>query len=179
MIAAEVRAALVARWPDDQYLTIPEAPDGPTRTGRKLDLLVVALWASKGYEIDGVEIKVSIGDWHRELRDPLKSHYWRARVHRFWIAVPVPLAVRVRRELPAGWGLLACSAGGGALVVTKPAKTAPRALTWPESVGLMRASADAGFAALERARRAGYQDGLIHGRTEATGQPNDALAGWR
>ena len=59
MTAANVREALLRRWPDEQYLNIAEAPNDPRRQGRKLDVLVVTLWASRGHELDGVEIKIS------------------------------------------------------------------------------------------------------------------------
>ena len=162
-----MRAALCGRWPDEEYLLIPEAPDGPTRTGRKVDLLVVSLWASRGYQLDAVEVKVSMRDWRRELADPLKSDWWRRHAHRFWIAVPVTLAVRVRRELPDGWGLLACSAPSSSLQVVRAATNpSPEPLPWPASVGLMRAAADAGVQALWRAEARGYQ----RGRAEVANQ---------
>ena len=170
--AAEIRQALLTRWPDSEYLTIVEAPDGPDRTGRKLDLLVVSLWRSRGYELDGVEIKVSASDWKRELDNAAKADWWWRHVHRFWIAVPVALAPKVRNELPTGWGLLACSTEPGAggkrtQVLVKPEKHDPEPMTWPNVVGLLRASADSGVGALQRAEERGYDRGHQVAKREA------------
>ena len=173
--AAEVLDALRFRWPDSEYLSIPEAPSGPSRTGRKLDLLVVSLWASRGYELDGVEVKVSASDWKRELDKAEKADWWWHHVHRFWVAVPVALAPRVRDELPTGWGLLACSEGSSKVVV-KPDKHTPERIDWPVAVSLMRASADAGVSALYRAEQRGYNRGVEVAKQQAERTSGDAMA---
>lgn len=169
MTATQVRDALHTRWPDSEYLAIPEAPDGPSRQGCKIDLLVVSLWASRRFELDAIEIKVSIGDWRRELANPNKSWFWRRHANRFWIAVPVALCSTVRQELPAGWGLLACASAGeqrtAAVVPAKKTEADP--LTWPQTVGLLRAAADCGFNALQRAEDRGYRKGRASARAEA------------
>lgn len=164
--AVDVKDALRKRWPDGHYLHVEEAPDGPERLGRKLDVLVLSLWKSRGYELDGVEVKVSMSDWKRELDRPEKADFWWEHVHRFWIAVPVRIAPGVRADLPTGWGLLAVD-GGVAQQVVKAEKHAPEPLTWPQTLGVMRALDGAGPAALARAQQRGYDAGRSHGRLEA------------
>lgn len=149
------------------------------RMGRKLDLLVVSLWRSRGYELDGVEIKVSGSDWKRELDDAAKADWWWRHVHRFWVAVPVALAPKVRPDLPTGWGLLACSAGTApkrAQVVVKAEKHAPEPIAWPNAVGLIRAAADAGIGALQRAEERGRQRGYEQGKQEAARTAGEVTA---
>lgn len=67
MTAADVRRVLTRRWPDDQYLHVYEAPLDWARMGTKIDVLVIALWRSKGHTVDAVEVKVSYGDWRKEI----------------------------------------------------------------------------------------------------------------
>lgn len=178
--AESVRAALRLRWPDEQYLTVVEAPQDATRTGGKVDVLVVSLWASRGYELDAVEIKVSASDWKRELDNAPKADFWWRHSHRFWLATTVPLAAKVRDDLPAGWGLLACADGSKPHVVVKPERRTPEPLAWPTTVGLLRAAADAGVQALwraeERGRERGYKEGQKHGPDRQADQLREQFA---
>lgn len=165
MTAADVRDSLATRWPDSEYLVIPEAPQDAARARRKIDLLVVSLWQSRGYQLDAVEIKVSMSDWKRELDNPAKADWWWSHSHRFWLAVPAAMVPKVQPDLPETWGLLACDAGA-CKAVAKAAKRDAEPFTWQSTIGLLRASADAGFGALNRARDAGYQEGVKRGRQD-------------
>ena len=64
--------------------------------------------------LHGHEIKVSRGDWLRELQDPSKSAAWSRYCDRWWLVAPPGVARR--EELPAGWGLMEVT--GAALRVT-------------------------------------------------------------
>jgi hypothetical protein len=165
--AADVLTCLRVRWPDAEYLTIEEAPEDSSRSGRKIDLLVVSLWKSRGLELDGVEVKVSLGDWRRELERASKADFWWRHTHRFWIAAPLELAAKVRDELPETWGLLGCATGKKTKVVAKAPKRTAEPLSWSSCVGLMRAAAGAGINALHRARSAGYDQGVEVGEQRA------------
>lgn len=173
MTASDVRACLSSRWPDSEYLVIPEAPQDAARARRKIDLLVVSLWQSRGYQLDAVEIKVSMSDWKRELDNPAKADWWWSHSHRFWLAVPAVMVPKVQPDLPVTWGLLACD-GGACKAVVKAAKRDAEPFTWQSTIGLLRAAADAGFGALQRARDAGYQDGVKRGRMEVERETGDA-----
>jgi hypothetical protein len=162
MNASDVKEALAKKWPDDQYIRIEEAPQDAARQGRKIDLLVVSLWQSRGFELDAVEIKVSMSDWKRELDNAAKADWWWRHAHRFWVAVPTAIAEKVRAELPSTWGLLACSPEGVAVVVKAPKHT-PEPFTWPSCIGLIRAAVDAGPGALMRARDEGREVGFKEG----------------
>ena len=85
MTAGDVKAALTERWPDDRYLHVYEAPLDHGRQGCKIDVLVMGLWASKGHQLDAVEVKVSYSDWCKEWRRAqwvLTDHL--GREHRTW-----------------------------------------------------------------------------------------------
>jgi hypothetical protein len=166
MTAADVRDALLARYPGDQYLTIFEAPQGSDRGGRKLDALVVSLWKSRGLAIDGIEIKVSMSDFRRELKEPEKADWWWQRCDRFWIAAPAEIAPKIRAELPPTWGLLACTSKGARQAVAAPRNTERADLGWPTLVGMLRASADAGINALNRERSVGFDQGYEHAKRQ-------------
>lgn len=158
MTSTDVRQALLGRWTPSEYVSINEAPQSSDRQGRKLDVLVASLWRSRGYELDGVEIKVSISDWRRELKEAAKADWWWEHVHRFWVAVPAKIAPAVRAELPSGWGLLSCTSERTTEVV-KPEKHAPAPIPWGTCIGLFRASADAGYNALQWAEQKGHRLG--------------------
>ena len=176
MNAQDVMASLHLRWPDTDYLHIEEAPEGPDRGGRKLDLLVVSLWRSRGLLLDGVEVKVSYSDWRRERDNAAKADRWWARTNRFWLAVPEQLAVRVRDELPPTWGLLACSAPEKPpVVVVKAQKRDREDIAWPVMVGLLRTVAGCGRNALDRARAEGIREGACReGERKQAAHPNRA-----
>jgi hypothetical protein len=173
--ARDVLDSLHGRWPDDQYLFVEEAPQDSMRQGRKIDALIVSLWKSRGHELDAVEVKVSASDWKRELDHPEKADWWWEHTHRYWIAVPVALAPKVKAELPAAWGLLAVD-GGKCREVVKAPRHAATPLAWGECIGIMRAGADAGLAALGRARAAGWNEGREAGQKEAAGGRLDERA---
>ena len=66
----------------------------------QVDLLAVGLWRSTGHRVHGFEVKVSRGDWLRELRKPGKA---RANLCDAWTVATVPGVVK-DGELPDGWG---------------------------------------------------------------------------
>lgn len=229
LTAAEVRAALHGRWPNDRYLHIEEAPLNHYRQGNKIDVLIMDQWQSGKHQTEAVEVKVSYSDWCKEWRDtkwvvtdhmgrthehsrkptgwaleqytnsrwdryrardadPIpddfvptvesvnvvyvgKNRSWREHAHRFWIAAPLDLAQRIRDDCDghgemADWGVLAV-AGDSSQVLRKPATTTPK--VWPAGMwlGIVRSAADAGPAALQRARDVGSREGYKRGYAAA------------
>lgn len=162
MTAAEIREALRKKWPDAEYVVIDEAPQDAQRMGRKIDLLAISMWQSRGHEMDAVEIKVSSSDWARERANAEKADWWWQHAHRFWIAVPADLAAKVKSELPITWGLIAVEGGVPRVIVKAPTHT-PEPLAKGTIIGLIRAAADAGPGALMRAENRGYDKGHREG----------------
>lgn len=166
MTSADILEALRARWPASEYLSIEEAPEDSMRQGRKIDLLVVSLWRSRGHTLDAVEIKVSLADWRRELKRGAKADWWWQHTDRFWVAVPHEIAARVRDELPSTWGLLSVKDGKARAIVLAPVHK-PKAIPWPSMVGVLRATSGMSANALARAREAGRAQGVEQGRERA------------
>lgn len=183
MNAAEVHEALAARWPDEEYLKIKEAP---ADDGRNIDLLVLSLWKSRGYEIDAVEIKVSLADARREINGtntkrgrqggPAKADWWYRHSHRFWMAVPEAIAVKVLEELPELWGLLVVGDSGRVTAKRKAPKHEAEPLEWGTVINLMRCASAAGFSALGRASQLGYQRGVESAKREYERSTPDGAA---
>lgn len=178
MRAPDVALALHRRWNSEEYVHVSEAPDSANRLGRKLDVVVFSCWKSRGFEIDGVEIKVSMSDLRRELANAEKADWWWRHVHRFWVAVPAPLAEKVTGgavDWPTGWGLLSCTHDGAPAVARKPAKHDAEPLPWDAVVGIMRAATGCGRKLLFGAERRGYERGVKAGRDLAGRTEGDAF----
>lgn len=174
MNAAEIRDALEQHWKPAEYLVLHECPQDAMRMGRKIDTLVVSLWKSRGYELDAIEIKVSVSDWMREVNEPAKADWWWEHSHRFSVAVPVTIADRVRETLPTGWGLLAVNDGKVATVV-KPVKHAAEPLPWQAIVGIMRGASGAGANALMREFEKGREHGVKEVRARVAANPDNVV----
>lgn len=166
--AQGVLDALGRRWPPSEHVLIPEAPSDVGNGGgggRKLDLLVASVWRSRGFELDGVEIKVSVSDWRRELKAAEKADWWWRHVNRFWLAAPAPVAAKIATEIPTGWGLLSVGESTKALVPAQRHEAQP--LGWSSCLGLLRAAQGASWRVLEGARRQGVEEGLEAGEARA------------
>lgn len=176
MDAEAVRACLSLRWPDTEYLHVDEAPQEPSRGGRKLDRLVVALWPSRGLRLDGVEVKVSMSDWKRELKNAAKADWWWTHVHRFWVAAPADLADHIKHELPPTWGLLACERDKRPTVVVEAPFHDAAPLPWDATVGVLRAAQGCGVNALWRAEARGREQGRKQAEEEFQRRDPDETA---
>jgi hypothetical protein len=73
-------------------------------SNRRIDLVRIGLWQSRGHQITAYELKVSRSDWLRELEDPAKAEAWWRFCHQFYIVAPP--GVVDPEELPEGWGLM-------------------------------------------------------------------------
>lgn len=160
MDAETVKAALRRRWSTTEYVTLEEASLSPMRMYATADFVAISCWPSRGFQVDGVEVKVSYSDWKRERDNPAKSQLWRLHSDRWWLAAPRKLAERVVSELPDGWGLLAVDNPYVARVVVQAPKLDRVEMEWPKVVGLFRSAQASGIAALARAEQMGYQRGL-------------------
>lgn len=176
--AAEVRDRLHGRWPDSEYLHIEEAPEDSGRQGRKIDVLVVSLWRSRGLAVDAVEVKVSMSDFRTEIKNVHKADFWWEHSDRFWVAMPASLTAKAKNELPPGWGLIGCTATGTKIIV-QAERHDRKPMGWETTVGVVRATAGAGISALSRARDAGrsqgYQEGIRHAESGGDGRLRDQL----
>lgn len=151
--STDIIAALHKLWPDGDYVKVEEAPDSSDRMGRKIDLLAISAWRSRGFEVSAVEVKVSMADAKRELADAAKADFWWRHSDRFWLAVPESMFERVMPDVPETWGLMAV--GEKCRVVIQAPKHKREPLPWHTCIGVMRAGQQCGVNALARARMEG------------------------
>lgn len=120
LTADDVLSALINWHPREQYACALEVAHATGfRVDRHLDLVVMDFWPSRGLEIKGIEIKVSLYDWKKELRDPSKAEQIARFCDSFYVAAPkglIPL-----EEVPMAWGLMEIT-DDRKVIVTKKAK---------------------------------------------------------
>jgi hypothetical protein len=110
------------------FCVLPQVRNGTgfQRQVRTADALVVSCWPSRGIWFAGVEIKVSLADWRKELANPAKAADVMQWCDYWYLAAPagvIPLG-----EVPESWGLVECQ-GQGAKIVKPARKLKPRPLT--------------------------------------------------
>lgn len=119
-----IRVALRLRFPADQHALLFEVADSTGAAQRRyLDAVAVGLWPSHGHKVEGIEIKVSRGDFLREMKDASKSQAVFKYCHRFWLAAPKDMVQPA--ELPPSWGLLELLADGTLRVKKKASELEP------------------------------------------------------
>lgn len=99
-------------------------------SSRRIDVLAVSLWASRGFGVDAVEIKVDRRDYLREIENPAKADPWWRHSNRFWIAAP-STAVADPSLLPPGWGLLIPSPNSRRFRAVVKAEERKFDMSWP------------------------------------------------
>lgn len=113
--AAELKLAIKAKFPAPGFQTFFEvANDTGSRSSVYADAVSVGIWPSSGHVVHGFEIKVSRGDWLREIANPGKSQPILKHCDRWWLVCPTGLVEA--SELPKTWGMLTYSARGADLM---------------------------------------------------------------
>lgn len=117
--AATVLSAVRAKlWPAQSHALLEQVRQ---RTGygtgpdRYADAVVMSLWPSRGLWLAAVEVKVSRGDWLRELRDPRKAEAVFKFARYRWLVTAE--GVVHAGECPEAWGHVEVSRAGKAKVV--------------------------------------------------------------
>lgn len=157
LTAEDLRKALAKRYDGAEWSLFFEVPriDSIQRRERRIDVVAMNLWYSRGYAVHGGEIKVSRRDWLMELRDPAKAQAGFVYCNAWWLMTSPGVATL--EEIPETWGWLEYS---GSRWSTK--KKAPPLTPKP---------LDQAFVAslVARIRQQGsdlYNDGLAKGRRE-------------
>jgi hypothetical protein len=98
-----LRTALRDRFTGDrERYVIAEEVCADSFGGGRADALVLATWRSDRFQVWGVEIKASRGDWKKERANPAKSEVFARYCHR-WVVLAWDGVVQPG-ELPPGWG---------------------------------------------------------------------------
>ena len=119
LTAEQVRAALRTRFSDSRRYAIAE--EVGLQTGfshRRLDMMVLDCYASNGFRIDGIEIKVSKADLKRELEDPEKHVAFFDVIDYFTLAFPEGVADL--SVIPPKWGVMLIKGNGQTRYLRKP-----------------------------------------------------------
>lgn len=117
--ASDVDEALRLRFAHNEWAVIHEVGCRVGLHQRRGDVIAMNLWPSRGLAIHGVEIKVSRGDWLRELKQPEKAESLFGYCDYWWLAVGSRSVVK-DGELPSVWGLLEYRGGKMHEVVPAP-----------------------------------------------------------
>ncbi|MFQ5472054.1 MAG: hypothetical protein ACE5FA_04110 [Dehalococcoidia bacterium] len=127
-ITTQIRGALRARYRDQGWELFQRAPgdvllEEVQLAGRSADAIRVGCWKSRGYTLEGFEIKASRGDWLRELKHPAKADEIARYMDRWWVVAPTGIVKP--DELPPGWGLMQLRKDGKLVVKTPAPKRQP------------------------------------------------------
>ncbi len=106
LCASDILNRLAMRWGGNGYVRVRELRPSVGYKGeeRRIDLWVIECRPSAGMPAHAVEIKVSRGDWLRELKQPMKRRAAMAISNFFWIAAPKGIVKP--EELPSDCGLI-------------------------------------------------------------------------
>lgn len=90
------------------------------KTARTADAVAMGTWPSRGVHLHGIEIKVDLQDFKREVANPEKAEDIAKYCHFWWLAVTHE-KVAPMEMIPANWGLLVVSEDGTKMRVAKEA----------------------------------------------------------
>ena len=106
--AADIRMLLHEKYSDHRQFAYAEEVGNATglEQTRRLDAVVVNVYKSKGYTIEGIEIKVSRSDLRRELQDSSKHNVFFNSLDYYSLATTNDVLTATKRdEIPPKWGI--------------------------------------------------------------------------
>lgn len=122
LTASDIRAALKLAYKAPEAVVGFEVANATGANARRhVDAVVMDLWPSRGLALTAVEIKISRGDFLRELKQPEKSEAIAKYCDFFVIAAPKGM-IRVE-ELPLAWGLWEVGEDAALKVKVRPKQT--------------------------------------------------------
>lgn len=142
--AKHVIAALAKRHPAPEWAFFEQVANSTGfSASRWADAMAFNVYPSRGLEIHGFEVKVSRGDWLRELKEPAKVEDGNFRFcHRWWVVVGDAEIVK-EGELPTSWGLLVPDARHGLKAAVKAPLLGPQEPTRAFLAATLRKAAEA------------------------------------
>lgn len=151
--ADRIVESLSKRFPSPAFALLTQVRNGTgfaRKSTRTADAVAMSLWPSRGVYLTGIEIKVTLGDWRKELAEPEKSESIQ-RFCRHWY-VAAPKGVVPAGEVPPKWGLLEIDGRG-----TRETKSAPaldaQPPDWLMVASIVRNAASSMVTQAELARR--------------------------
>lgn len=106
---SSVLDALETKYPGPpQWVFLRHVPNGTSsQKTRTADAMAIGCWNSVGIALHGHEVKISRGDWLKEIQDISKAEACSHHCHFWWVVSPDGI-VKIE-EMPANWGLLVVS----------------------------------------------------------------------
>lgn len=159
MLTGDLLAMVAAKYSEAHAFFTNVADGTGTARSRLADGLAVSLWPSRGLEVEGFELKVSRGDWLRELKAPAKAEAVCRYCDRWWV-VTADKDVIKDDELPPTWGWMFAS-GNGLRIGVKAPKLSPVPLDRCFVAAIARRAIEQGAAAkqIDKAREEGKEIG--------------------
>lgn len=165
MNAKEVMDHLKVYFPSPAYCLLEQVADGTgARQHRWADAVAMSVWPSRGYDIHGIEVKVSKYDWQNELKQPEKSAAVQQYCNRWWIATPDDTIISPG-ELPPTWGWMVCNPKGSMKVIREAPALTPKAVSIEFVASVLRNVQKADENEMEKDLRKAYQEGYDAGGT--------------
>lgn len=96
---------LKKKFPSPEYALMAHVKDGLQNNKSICDALAMGTWASRGFHLNGFEIKVSRSDFLQEIKNPQKAENIAKFCDKWWMVVSSQDIVK-DGELPENWGLL-------------------------------------------------------------------------
>ena len=124
MQAHDIFRSLKSVFPHPAHTLLSQVRNGTgfTRSPRTADALAVSTFPSRGLWLAGIEIKLYLGDWKRELANGEKAEAIHKYCHYWYVAAPEGLIPQA--ELPETWGLI--EVGKKTRIVVKSVKQDPK-----------------------------------------------------
>lgn len=139
---------------------------------RRADAVAMNLYPSRGLELRGFEIKVSVSDLKRELANPDKAELIAKYCNTWWLVVPKGLTDKA--DVPIGWGIMELGEKG--LRTKRAAVPRPDDQVEPLSRKFVAAIARAAQKETERLRKEWVPRDSIEERLEARYRAGAAAA---
>jgi len=154
---------------NEEWIALREARSGPSFDGnrRQCDYLAIHTWKSRGVQLVGHEIKVSMADWKRELEDPDKAEMFAQYCRRWWVVMPSDIASKVKPEIPPSWGLMSVSDKGRVTETVKAPARKPKAVPELWWIGWM--------SQLDRRNKRGVSDAIRSAVAEQLGKERQTI----
>jgi hypothetical protein len=164
MNAQEVVKHLKMRFGGEQFAFLEQVADSTgARQRRWADAVAMSVWPSRGYDIHGIEVKVSRYDFLSELKDPEKSAAVQQYCNRWWVATPDESIIQ-KGEIPPTWGWMVTNGKGGMRVVVEAPPLSPKPISIEFLASVLRNTQKADAAEIERriykAKKEAHQEGV-------------------
>lgn len=160
--ASDVVALLKARYPPPAFAFLEQVADGTgLRQSRWADAVAMSVWPSRGYYLEGFEVKVSRSDFLSEIRNPAKADALMRYCMHWWMVVGDASIVR-DGELPKTWGLMAVKSGKLRVAVCAPTLT-PEPFDTTLTASILRNAAVSDANLLKREFQRGERAGMDMG----------------